>query len=135
MGELLGAQILDSNRFKEIDLIIPVPLHPQKFKKRGYNQSEKLAQGVAKVLNLPLDISTLTRSTDNSTQTKKGLFNRWTNVQHVFSIMHPERLQGKHILLVDDVITSGATIEACAKQILQIQGSSISIISLAFAND
>lgn len=135
MGELLGIQLLTSKRFKEIDLIIPVPLHPYKHKQRGYNQSEKLAQGIANALNLPIDTTSLNRITDNSTQTKKGLFNRWTNVKHVFDIITPESIQNKHVLLVDDVITSGATIEACAKQILQIKGTSISIVSLAFAND
>lgn len=135
MGEYLGDQLLSSERFKEIDLIIPVPLHPHKLKQRGYNQSEKLAQGISNILNLPVETSSLTRSVDNKTQTQKGLFNRWINVKSVFNIRCSKNIQNKHILLVDDVITSGATIEACAKEILKINGTSVSIVTLAFAND
>jgi ComF family protein len=134
MGEQLGLQLKNSTRFKNIDLIIPVPLHPSKLKKRGYNQSEKLAIGISNILNLPVVTEVLIRNTDNTTQTKKAIFSRWTNVESVFTISQPESLEHKNILLIDDVITSGATIESCAQQILKVKYTTVSIASLAIAD-
>lgn len=134
MGEKLGKQLTESNRFNDIDLIIPVPLHPRKLKQRGYNQSEKLAIGVSNILEIPIITNSLIRNTDNTTQTKKAIFNRWNNVKSVFTLIHPELLENKNVLLIDDVITSGATIEACAQQVLTAKGVSISIATLAIAD-
>jgi len=133
MGEQLGALIKKSSRFKNIDLIIPVPLHPKKFKKRGFNQAERIAFGMSVILNIPVNTHALIRAEHNETQTKKALFNRWTNVESIFKIFDSSTVKGKHVLLVDDVITSGSTIEACANQILQIPNTKVSITTLAIA--
>tara|TARA_R110002050_G_scaffold195593_1_gene330417 strand:+ start:6173 stop:6895 length:723 start_codon:yes stop_codon:yes gene_type:complete len=133
LGERLGHMVKDSGRFKTIDLIVPVPLHPNKLQKRGYNQAEQIALGMTPVLNRPVNTTAIVRSKHNPTQTKKGLFSRWTNVKTIFELANPEELKGKHVLLVDDVITSGSTIEACARQILQVPDAKVSIISLAIA--
>lgn len=134
LGEKLGILIRNSHRFKTIDCILPVPLHPHKKKIRGYNQAELLAQGISYILDIPLEIDLLLRKDHNSSQTNKGLYTRWANVNSVFCIENPERITNKHVLLVDDVITSGATIEACAQQILAITNTKVSIASLAIAS-
>lgn len=133
LGEKLGQIIKESGRFKTIDLIIPVPLHPNKLKIRGYNQAEKIALGMTNTLEIPTNTTALLRATHNPTQTKKGLFSRWNNVKAIFELAKPEQLEGKHVLIVDDVITSGSTIEACANQILQTPNTKVSIVSLALA--
>jgi ComF family protein len=134
MGELLGKKLLDSDRFSKIDQIIPVPLHPNKLKIRGYNQAEKIAEGMASILNVPVNTTALIRVSHNDTQTKKAIFNRWTNVKTIFKIDDSKSIENQHVLIVDDVITSGSTIEACANQILTIEGCKVSIASLAVAN-
>jgi len=133
LGEELGKMLLNSERFKHINQIIPVPLHPNKMKIRGYNQAEKIADGLSNVLGIPVNNSSLVRVLHNETQTKKGLFNRWTNVQTIFTIADSDKLINQHVLIVDDVITSGSTIESCAKQILSVDGTKVSLASLAIA--
>lgn len=133
MGELLAETLLKSCRFKNIDAIIPVPLHPLKLKKRGFNQAEKIAIGMGRVLQIPVDTHSLIRGHHSDSQTKKALFNRWENVSNIFQTTLSNTLENKHILLVDDVITSGSTIESCANQILQISNTKVSIASLALA--
>lgn len=133
MGELLGDILQKSNRFKEIDFIIPVPLHPAKFKKRGFNQAERIAVGIALKMNVSVLTGVLIRVEHNETQTKKTLFNRWTNVKTIFKVFDSSLLKGKHVLLVDDVITSGSTIESCANQILKVPNTKVSLASLALA--
>ena len=134
MGEQLGSLLLKSTRFKNIDLIIPVPLHPAKFKKRGFNQAERIAVGMGCKLNIPVNTTALIRVEHNETQTKKALFSRWANVKTIFRLVSSEELKNKHVLLVDDVITSGSTIEACANQILKVQNTKVSLASLAVAS-
>lgn len=115
------------------DAVAAIPLHKSKLKKRGYNQSGLIAQGLATSLGIS-DISrSLIRSKATQTQTRKHRFERWENVEDVFSIEHPQSFESKHILLVDDVITTGATLEACGKTILGIAGSKLSVASIAFA--
>jgi len=133
LGRLYGAELKQEPAYQDIELVIPVPLHKSKLKKRGYNQSEKLAQGLAEAMEIELDVSTLIRSFASATQTRKSRFSRWENVKEIFMINSPEKLSGKHILLVDDVITTGATIEACATHILNIEGTRVSVASLACA--
>lgn len=115
------------------DLILPVPLHPQKKKKRGYNQSEWIARGINSVLKLPVDTSSLCRIKQNETQTKKPVYDRWLNVQEIFTVANPQALEGKHILLIDDVITTGSTLGACAEALLTVQGVRVSILAVAIA--
>jgi len=137
IGEVLGKyaaiELLDSPDFKTIDVIIPVPLHPKKYKLRGYNQSEWIAKGLSSILEKPLDIQTLCRVQENTTQTKKTVFERYENTEGIFQISNKESLIGKHVLLVDDVLTIGSTLEACAKALLSIKGVKVSIFTLAVA--
>ena len=137
MGTVLGREMgkhLCNSSFSDIDLIAPVPLHPQKLRKRGYNQSEWIARGVAEVLEKPIDIQTLERRFFTATQTRKKRFDRWENVDTGFGLVHPETFAGRHVLLIDDVITTGSTLEACIQAILTAPESKVSIAALAFAS-
>jgi ComF family protein len=133
LGRIFGSEIIESERFRLIDIVIPVPLHRKKQKKRGFNQSECIARGVSEALNKPLDVISVVRSVHSSTQTRKSRYDRWLNVEGIFTVTNQQVLVGKHILLVDDVITTGATLEACASEILKIEGTKVSIAALAVA--
>lgn len=133
LGKLIGSRILEAD-FKTIDAIVPVPLHPSKQRRRGYNQSEVLAEGVSSILKKPVLKDAISRKVITSTQTKKGRFERWLNVEGIFQCDNPERLEGRHILLIDDVVTTGATLEALASPILRLNGTSISIATAAYAS-
>jgi ComF family protein len=132
LGEQLGHAFLNSGKSEEIDIIVPVPLHPKKKKKRGFNQSEILAYGLSTVLDIEINTTVLFRSSHSSTQTRKSKYQRWKNVENIFSLTKPETLENKHILLVDDVITTGATLEACAVEVLKTAGVKISVGAVAF---
>lgn len=134
LGEQLGEMLKESGRFRTINQIIPVPLHPKKLHARGYNQAEKIADGIANVLNIEVNIESLVRVEHNETQTNKGIFNRWKNVKTIFSVGDAEKIKNQHVLIVDDVITSGSTIESCANQILSVEGAKVSLASLAIAS-
>jgi ComF family protein len=133
LGEMYGAQLHSSDGVKSFDVIIPVPLHPAKEKKRGFNQSDFFARGLSQTLNIPVDLS-LRRKVFTDTQTRKSRFVRYENMKDVFVLPHSTSLEGKHVLLVDDVITTGATIEACAVELLKITGLKVSIATIAFSN-
>ena len=130
LGIYFGAE-LSQTLFAGADLIIPVPLHPGKLRQRGYNQSEYIAQGISVYLKKPVNTSSLLRKVANPTQTNKSGFDRWENVEGIFTVSEPEKLKEKHILLVDDVVTTGATMDACANALLQIPGVRVSLVSLA----
>lgn len=115
MGRYLGKKLEGQDLYKNIDIIIPVPLHPRRKNKRGYNQSEKLAQGISETTGIPLDTKHLVRSRFTSTQTKKGKQERIDNVKGAFELKNSILFNEKSILLVDDVITTGATMGACAE--------------------
>jgi ComF family protein len=134
LGFLFGTALLESEDFQSIDLILPIPLHPRKKEKRGYNQSEAICDGIAKGMQKEQNHSLLVRTKDTKTQTKKSRYKRWENVSEIFKILHPEKLEGKHVLLVDDVVTTGATLEAAGQILLEIPNTKISIASLAWAN-
>jgi len=133
MGKHFGIDLLKSPAFSSVDLICPVPLHPKKEKKRGYNQSWWIASGIAQQLNKPVSANNLKRLIFTETQTKKTRFERWQNVEGIFDLTNPEAFNGKHILLVDDVVTTGSTLEACAQTILAKSTARISIATLAKA--
>ena len=133
MGEYAAIDLLDSPDFTSIDVILPVPLHPKKYKLRGYNQSEWIGKGLSKVLNKPMDISTLLRVRENATQTKKTVFERYENTEGIFELMDKTVFAGKHVLLVDDVLTTGSTLEACVRALLETTEIKISIFTLAVA--
>ncbi|MCF8217962.1 MAG: ComF family protein [Bacteroidales bacterium] len=132
LGRLFGQQLMQSQRFNDVNVIIPVPLHWKKKKLRGYNQSEKIAEGLEKSMNAVKDTQSLLRVTHSSTQTKKTRYERWENVKSIFQLS-PEssKLENQHVLLVDDVITTGSTIESCFLKLTEINGIRISIVSLA----
>ena len=132
LGKSFGSQIKESV-FNQVDIIIPVPLHPKKLKKRGYNQSDWLAMGLSESLEKQIDTNILIRAVATDTQTRKSRFERWKNVENIFRITNPEMLEGKHILLVDDVVTTGSTLEACANVIMEIKNTKVSIAALAVA--
>jgi len=134
LGEMYGKQLLLAGFADMPDIIIPVPLHPRKLKKRGYNQSDYFAEGLSRALNIPVDKTILKRSSFTDTQTKKSRFSRYENMKDVFVISDPEVVINKHVLLVDDIITTGATLEACASPVLEVAGSRISIAGIAYTN-
>jgi ComF family protein len=130
-GEWMAKEMLMSGFFEGIDIIIPVPLHKKKQRQRGYNQAEEIARGVGSVSCIPLDSHCRYRKTGNLSQTKKGLFERWLNTYDIFEVRDPEFLESKHILIIDDVLTTGSTLEACARSILKKTNVRISILTLA----
>jgi ComF family protein len=130
-GKEIGRTLLSSKRLADIDALIPVPIHPKKEFTRGYNQSEKLADGISLVSSIPVDTHFLTKKTHTSSQTKKNRFARWDNVVNNFSL-HNKDKNYKHIAIIDDVVTTGATIEALVRSINEnYPDLRISIISLA----
>jgi len=134
MGRFYGAELASDQAFNEIDYIIPVPLHPKKLHKRGYNQSEVIGLGMEEFLPAKLMTDNLYRKKFTETQTKKSRYERWENVEDVFGVRYPERLEGKHILLIDDVITTGATLEGCAQILKNNADVKISVATLAYAS-
>jgi ComF family protein len=134
LGLMYGAELKESDNFKTVDVIMPVPLHKKKQRKRGYNQSEHFAMGLAKSMGVKLDTNTLIKTVHTQSQTKKSRIERVKNVAEVFTLTNPQQLAGKHVLLVDDVITNGATIEACALKLAEADNITISVVSIAYAN-
>ena len=134
LGRCMTREMLSSGFFQGVDGIIPVPLHPRKQKIRGYNQSIMLANGVSSVTNIPVWNDLLVRTQYTQTQTRKGSYERWLNVKDMFECTSPERLRGKHVLLVDDVFTTGATLVACADAFRQIPDLRFSVLTLALAS-
>lgn len=133
LGKLYGDSLQKSPFYNSVDVIIPVPLHPRRLRKRGYNQSEMFARGLAGSFSKPFDVKTLVRTYASETQTKKSRFRRWENVKEIFALKNHQHLINKHILLVDDVVTTGATLDACAAILLNIPGVKISIATIACA--
>ena len=133
LGKLFGKDLLKSPLFNTIDLIIPVPLHPKKFHLRGFNQSEVIASGIGHVMEIPVECNKLIRLVNTDSQTRKSRYSRWENVRSAFGVENPEDISGKHVLLVDDVLTTGATLEACAATLLEIEGTRVSVATLAYA--
>jgi ComF family protein len=133
LGRIYGLTLKASGFTKDIDLIIPVPLHPTKERIRGFNQSETISMGIAAATLLPVDVKTLARIMASPIQTKRSRYERWTNVEGIFKVTDSQTIIGKHVLLVDDVITTGSTIESCTNELLKIEGVKVSVVALAFA--
>lgn len=135
LGELFANDIKDSDFINEIEFIVPVPLHPKKMKIRGYNQSEMIAIGMSNVLGIPVNTEVLYRAEFTETQTRKSRYERAINTQNVFAVRNTEQLAGHHVLLIDDVLTTGATIDSCASALKQIKDVKVSVASIAFASN
>ena len=133
LGFCLGEQLKESTLYDDIDLILPLPLHPKKKKKRGYNQSESIAGGVARAMSLPVNTLDFQRVIDTASQTKKNRMERYTNVENAFTCIHPEAFANKHILLVDDVLTTGATLASASRVLLESCACRVSVAVLALA--
>jgi ComF family protein len=132
LGKQIGLSFEETDRFSAIEGIIPLPLHPKRQKQRGYNQAGAIAEGISAILGVELLENVIIRNTETRTQTKKSRVERWQNIDGKFRIVDPERLKGKNILLIDDVITTGATLESCAQEILTGTAASVSIATLAY---
>lgn len=133
IGRRFGHVLARSPHFEGIQGVVPVPLHPKKERQRGYNQSAMLAQGMAESMHIPVLSGCLVRNTHSGSQTRKKRMERFDNVSEVFAIKHPQKIAGQHLLLVDDVLTTGATLEACGKILLKIPGVRLSLATIAIA--
>lgn len=134
-GLYYGRLLKQASCFRGIDAIIPVPLHAKKKHKRGFNQSEVFARGLAEVMQTALFLNVLIRKTPTSTQTKMDRLSRLKNMINAFEVINQRRVNGKHILLVDDVLTTGATLEACSLKLLEKADVKISLLTLAMATN
>lgn len=132
-GRMYGYQLLDSDFLSGIDAIVPVPLHPSRERRRGFNQAAVICEGISAVTSIPVRTDILSRKVRTPTQTRKSRVERWENVENIFSLHEGSVTEGMHILLVDDVITTGSTIEACVNAIRESADTRVSVVSLAFA--
>ena len=130
----MASELQASDFFHGVDVIIPIPLHKKKQQIRGYNQSEWISRGITAVTGIPVDTEAIIRRKNTETQTQKSALERWENVEGIFELHHAESLIGKHVLIVDDVLTTGATTVACASRIMEVEGIRISVLTLAVAD-
>lgn len=133
LGNWLGEELSNIESYKDIDLVIPVPLHKNKLRRRGYNQVTKFGQQIAKALHTNYNENILLKITNTSSQVNKKRFARWANNEELFSLINKEAIENKHILLVDDIITTGATLEACIQVLNKANNVNISIATMAIA--
>lgn len=135
LGQEIGKSLLKAYDYQGIDYLIPIPLHPKKEKIRGYNQSHVIAEGISEIMSVPIAEHCLVRSVFTDTQTKKSREERWQNVKDIFHIEKPEKLEHKHVLLIDDVLTTGATLMSAGKALSQVDGIKISVVTAACASN
>lgn len=133
LGRMMGEQIKNSGRF-DVDALIPLPLFPVKEKRRGYNQATVLCEGIAESMAIPVLDKVIIRPQHTETQTKKGRIERWKNMEGKFILSNPDAIRNKHLLLVDDVVTTGATFEACGNELLKAENVRLSLASLCVAS-
>lgn len=135
-GEMMAKEISRSDFFAGIDCLVPVPITSKRRNKRGYNQSEELARGISKVLHIPVIKNAVRRKKDSISQTRLETYDRIDNIEQAFELTrHADKLAGKHCLVIDDVITTGATTVGCAREIEKVPGARISILSFACIKD
>lgn len=133
LGRIYAVSLRSSGFTAGVDMIIPVPLHPSKKRIRGFNQSEYISAGISDVTGLPVNTLSLVRIVVSATQTNRSRYDRWVNVEGIFRIDNAEAIRGKHILLVDDVITTGSTIESCVNELLKAENVKVSVIAIGCA--
>lgn len=131
LGEYFGGQLITEERYRGIQYVLPIPLHPKKQKKRGYNQSEWIAMGLSKGMGIPYLTDVLVRTHYTDTQTRKSRFARWQNVKEVFEVQNSDKVAYTHVLVCDDVLTTGATTEAAIQKLLTVEGIRVSVVTLA----
>jgi len=134
LGNWYVADLKELNLETPFDVVIPVPLHKRKFRERGYNQVTTFGKALAEGLNIAFDDAILYRKKYSKTQSKKNLLGRSENIENIFDVHFSTENQNKHFLIVDDVLTTGATLEACSRALLKIPGAKISIVCMAMAN-
>ena len=135
LGKLAGKIVADKLKELSVDYLVPVPLHPKRLKTRGYNQCELIANGISETTNIPVMTNVLIRDIYNVSQTKKGRFERWENVEGIFKLTNPELFENKHILIIDDIITTGSTLEACCNTLLAAKNVKISIMTIGYSSN
>jgi len=133
MGELMGESMKEANNIQLFDAIIPLPMHVSKERQRGYNQAMLIAEGVSFTTGIPVINDAIIKTKKTTSQTNKQRTARWKNAEGNFNIIKPEILKDKHLLLIDDVITTGATLEACGHEIMKIPDIQLSVATLARA--
>ncbi len=133
LGKYSTAELINDSFLQKIDLIVPVPLHRKREAKRGYNQSEWICKGISEIMQKPMSARNLIRTQQNTTQTKKSVFERYENTQGIFEVKNTAEFADKHILLVDDVLTTGSTIEACIQELQKVENLKVSVFTLAVA--
>lgn len=133
LGRIYALSLKSSGFTDGVDIIIPVPLHPAKKRIRGFNQSEYISSGISDVTGLPVNTDSLIRIVISSTQTNRSRYDRWANVEGIFRVSDADSIKGKHILLVDDVITTGSTIESCVNELLKVENVKVSVAAIACA--
>lgn len=133
LGRLMGASLKQSGRFNA-DALVPLPLFAAREKKRGYNQAYILCEGIAEELQVPILQNVIIRPDHTETQTHKGRIERWKNIEGKFRLIDPAAISGKHILLVDDVVTTGATLESCGSELLKAGTLKLSLACLCYAD-
>ena len=133
LGHIYAASLKSSGFLSGIDMIIPVPLHPAKQRMRGFNQRECISEGISAVTGLPVNNGVLARTVHSATQTRRSRYERWVNVEGIFHVTDQPAIAGRHILLVDDVITTGSTIESCISELQKAEGVRISVLALGCA--
>lgn len=135
LGLMAGQRAKKSGFFNDIDLIVPVPLHSSKLLKRGYNQSLFIANGISERMGIPVRENVIIKHTNTKSQTKMNRVERVKNVRSSFELKDKEGIQGRHILIVDDVLTTGATLEACGNHLLEARGVKLSILCMCLARN
>ena len=133
VAKLFAQELLSRDIFRDIDCIIPVPLHHRKKIQRGYNQSEYIAKGFSEVFNIPVHNNIIIAHKSHESQTNKGIYERWLNTQNIFSAQDTQVLENKHVLIVDDVVTTGATLLSAALTIASVPNIKISLATLGVA--
>lgn len=133
-GRRIGEALGSSGRYKGIDAVVPLPLFFKREKKRGYNQAAMIGEGIAEIMDLPVLNNVVTRKRNTETQTHKTRTERWENIEGKFELINKEEVEGKHVLLVDDVLTTGATLEACGSELLKARELKLSIATLAYTS-
>ena len=132
LGQLIGRMMETNPLYNDTDILMPLPLNEKRQKKRGYNQATAICDGIATVINKPVIENAVMRKVNTQTQTRKGRISRWENMDGIFAVTKPSLLENKHVLLVDDIVTTGASLEACGSEIVKVNGITLSIATVGY---